>query len=1015
MRPTPRIVFSSLLVAFSINVAAQQADLAGSGMRDRTPQYVPNQLLVRYRPSTAQMSSSQSRATAAGKVMGSFTTLPGLQLVQLAPGVDFNSALGSYRSDPSVLYAEPNYIRKALDGPPNDPYFHDLWNMHNTGQPILFPYPFFQGPTSGKPGADIHALEAWSITTGSSDLVIGLIDTGLDINHEDLSANVYRNEADCNNNGIDDDGNGYVDDCNGINTLDNNSDLTDIVHHGTHVAGILGAAGNNGRGVAGVNWKAKILTCKFLGLNGGTDAGAIGCFNYMAMMRDRGVNIIATSNSWGGYGYSQALYDAIDGVRKRGILVIAAAGNSNSDNDGIYPLYPATFALDNIIAVAANDFTDTQSYYSSFGAHSVSISAPGDEILSTTPDNTYSVFSGTSMATPHVTGVAALLKAQDPTRDWKAIRNLILAGGDKLSTVAASVTQSRLNALNSLTCQGRTVSAPLKPQSANVLASSGQPVDIALLNISCASPAGPVALAVTPTGQQVSLHDDGTAPDQDPGDGIFSGQFTPNQAGVYTVAFPGGQQIQVAADPYAFASTPFQYRSFTGTSLKLTDESLAFVQSPFPISFAGGAYEGVLVSDNGWLSLDSYAPSAPLALPYAYANTLIAPYWDNLVPTATGNVFWTVNGTAPNRELVIEWRNMAHAGCKTDGTETVSFEVLFFENTTDLLFNYAQTLFGGSCTASDNGATAGVGVQATAKVAQQLSFKSPSLTSNSAVTWKSTLLTNLVPSITAVSPKSWVTDISDIYVELTGKQFNYTAIGLVNGAPVPTFVFSSTDLILEVPASNLITAGTTLQMSVFNGAPGGGPAQPITFPINTPDFALSASASTGTVKIGQSTTATIYAYPNPAFQAGITLSCSGLPASVTCSFDPGRILAGGFAMMTFTAKAASSSSMALPLSASLATVVPIVGLLLVALPRPVRRLHKHMTLGLLLLLFTLFLGCGGGGSSPTLSGSSGSPVTGGTGGTTNTPTAATGNFSVTITGISGSIQHTVKLNLTVTQ
>src|SRR5947199_401063 len=251
MRPTPRIVFSSLLVAFSINVAAQQADLAGSGMRDRTPQYVPNQLLVRYRPSTAQMSSSQSRATAAGKVMGSFTTLPGLQLVQLAPG--------------------------------------------------------------------------------------------LDINHEDLSANVYRNEADCNNNGIDDDGNGYVDDCNGINTLDNNSDLTDIVHHGTHVAGILGAAGNNGRGVAGVNWKAKILTCKFLGLNGGTDAGAIGCFNYMAMMRDRGVNIIATSNSWGGYGYSQALYDAIDGVRKRGILVIAAAGNSNSDNDGIYPLYPATF------------------------------------------------------------------------------------------------------------------------------------------------------------------------------------------------------------------------------------------------------------------------------------------------------------------------------------------------------------------------------------------------------------------------------------------------------------------------------------------------------------------------------------------------------------------------------------------------------------------------------------------------------------------------------------------------
>ena len=208
MRPPSRVLFLSLVVAFSINVAAQQADLVGSGMRDRTPQYVPNQLLVRYRPPTAQMSSSQSRANVAGKVMSSFTSLPGLQLIQLAPGVDFNSALASYRSDPSVLYAEPNYIRKALDGPPNDPYFHDLWNLHNTGQPILFPYPPFAGPKTAMPGADIHALEAWNITTGSSDVVIGLIDTGLDVNHEDLSANVYRNEADCNNNGIDDDGNG---------------------------------------------------------------------------------------------------------------------------------------------------------------------------------------------------------------------------------------------------------------------------------------------------------------------------------------------------------------------------------------------------------------------------------------------------------------------------------------------------------------------------------------------------------------------------------------------------------------------------------------------------------------------------------------------------------------------------------------------------------------------------------------------------------------------------------------
>jgi len=345
----------------------------------------------------------------------------------------------------------------------------------------------------------------------------------------------------------------------------------------------------------------------------------------------------------------------------------------------------------------------------------------------------------------------------------------------------------------------------------------------------------------------------------------------------------------------------------------------------------------------------------------------------------------------------------------------VSFEVVFFENTTDLLFNYAQTAFGGTCTASDNGATAGVGVQATAKVAQQLSFKSPSLTANSAVTWKSTLLPNVVPSITAVSPKSWVTDISDIYVELTGTRFNYTAVALVNGVPVPTYIFSSTDLLLQMPASNLTAAGTTLQISVFNGAPGGGPSPAVAFPINAPDFTLGASISNPTVKLGQSTTATIYADPNPAFQPGITLSCSGLPSSLTCTFDPARILAGGFAVVTFTAKAASSSSATLPLSASLSTLFPILGFLFVAVPKSARRLCRRITQGLFLLSLALILSCGGGGGSPSPSGSSTPPGTGGAGGTTTTPTATTGNFSITVTGTSGSIQHSVKLNLTVTQ
>ena len=269
--PTLRLFALSPLILAPYVLSQSTPPPGRPSMPDRTPQYVPNQLLVRFRTTAAASGAAQAHARAKAKEVKRYANLPGLQLVQLDPGVDLNAALASYRSDPSVLYAEPNFIRKTLDNTPNDTYFHDLWNMHNTGQPILFPFPPVSGPTNAVPGADIHALEAWGITTGSSSVVIGLVDTGIDVNHEDLAANVYRNEADCFNDGIDHDGNGYINDCNGFNVLDGNNDLTDVPDHGTHVAGIMGAVGNNGIGVTGVNWNVKIITCKFLGVNGGTD------------------------------------------------------------------------------------------------------------------------------------------------------------------------------------------------------------------------------------------------------------------------------------------------------------------------------------------------------------------------------------------------------------------------------------------------------------------------------------------------------------------------------------------------------------------------------------------------------------------------------------------------------------------------------------------------------------------------------------------------------------------------
>lgn len=679
-------------------------------------------------------------------------------------------------------------------------------------------------------------------------------------------------------------------------------------------------------------------------------------------------------------------------------------------------MYPASFALDNVIGVAASDFSDAESYYSNFGTHTVGISAPGDYILSTTPGSTYSIYSGTSMATPHVTGVAALLKAQDPTRDWKAIRNLILTGGDPLPNVAPSITHSRLNALNSLSCQNRNLSVAVQPQSSNVFANSGQPVNFAMLNVNCATPAGAPTVTVSQTGQQLTLHDDGATPDQDTNDGIYSGQWTPAQSGLYTVGFPGGQQVQVAADPYSASAANFQYRTFTGTNLKLTDESYALIQPPFPISFAGGAYAFIAVTDNGYLSFDSLVPSNSSALPYTYATTLIAPFWDNLVPAAGGNVFWTVNGTAPSRELVIEWRNMSHAGCKTDGTETITFQVVIFENTTDILFNYANTAFGGDCTASDNGATASVGIQATSKVAQQFSLRTPKLSNSSAINWKSTLPSNVVPTLATVYPKSWATDIFDVFVELTGTQFNYDSVVLVNGAPALTYVFSQTDLFFDLSPSAMTNVGS-LQLRVFNGSPGGGPSNALLFPIKADDFTISASPVT--VRAGQSGNTTVWAYPNPAFQAGVTLSCSGLPANLSCSFNPANILTDSYSVVTFTAKPLSSTSTSL--SASIAFCFPVVGVLWIAAWKEAP--HKRLTpaaVVVALLVIGLLLGCGGGAAqSGSSSHSSGNGSTGsgsgsgGSGGSTGS-SSGTGTYNVTITGTSGAIQHSVTIPVTVT-
>lgn len=350
-------------------------------------------------------------------------------------GLSVGEAIGRYKNHPKVEYIEPNYILEAVETP-NDPMFPDLWGMENTGQ------------TGGTAGADISATMAWDVFTGSSNIVVGVIDTGVDYLHPDLAANIWTNPDEIPGNGIDDDNNGYVDDIHGWDFYNDDNDPMDDNGHGTHCSGTIGGVGNNGIGVAGVNWTVKIMALKFLSAGGsGSTADAVDAVEYATMMALRYPGTIRlTSNSWGGGGFSQALRDAIEDSGNAEMLFCAAAGNSSSNTD-VSPHYPSSYDLDNIVAVAATDHNDNLASFSSYGATTVDLAAPGVNILSTLPGNAYGLASGTSMATPHTSGVCALVFGRFPAISALDAKSLVLNGVDPLDNLAGVVlTGGRLNA-----------------------------------------------------------------------------------------------------------------------------------------------------------------------------------------------------------------------------------------------------------------------------------------------------------------------------------------------------------------------------------------------------------------------------------------------------------------------------------------------------------------------------------------------------------------------------------------
>ena len=693
--------------------------------------YAPNQLLVRFRRDATDASIANAHAEVGAKEVRRFTSVVGLTEVQLPAGMSVKEGLARYRKRTDVVSAGPNIIRRLM-AIPNDPFFQQgkLWALQNTGA------------GGGTPGIDIHATAAWNLTTGSRAIIVMDLDSGIEYTHRDLAANVWRNTSDCFHDGIDHDHNGYVNDCYGINPVDNNSNPMDdtVDSHGTHVAGIIGAVGNNATGVTGVNWRVSLMACKAFDSNdNGSDADIITCLDYAKAMKQRGVNIVAINASWGGADFDPYLYEAIAEQMNQGTLFIATAGDTITDED-IGAFFPANYDLPNIVSVAATDWNDQLLYYSGYGAHTVHLGAPGNYIYSTVRGNGYDIESGTSMATAYVTGVAALLKAKVPSRDWRAIKNLILAGGDNdpaLSNIL--ITGKRLNAYGSLTCQNSTVLNRFRPigsGSTAVNVPMGTTVGLAVLNIKCAVPNGPVNVTVQPGNIVIPLLDNGMGYDHAAGDGVYSGTWIPPSPGNYILMFPGNDAWQALVLPaYTYSVVPFSWQTITGTNLNLGDDSDTQVTFPFPVVWGDTSYTSVDVDSNGKVNF-LVAGSDPNNISYpnpaeAYLFQM-APFWDHLepFPGTAQNVFSAVAGTAPHRKFVIEWRNVSRANGCTDSAAQVTFQVVFFEGSSDIQFNYADTIFGGpsACAAGDHGALATVGMQLMWPSAAQFSFDTPSLT-----------------------------------------------------------------------------------------------------------------------------------------------------------------------------------------------------------------------------------------------------------------------------------------------
>ncbi len=695
------------------------------------PNAVPGDILVRFRPeSQGKRLGRQILIEKTGRqiplfieaVSPAFEIVEGLRVAKVNPA-DTSNAIEALRARSDVIYAEPNFIRKALVAP-TDSRYAEMWGLNNTGQRSSF------GGHPGSPGNDIRAEQAWNMTTGSRSVVVGVIDTGIDINHEDLHNNIWVNPGEVAGNGIDDDSNGFVDDINGWDFAHNDATVFDynepsyppsgsyagdVDDHGTHVAGTIGATGNNALGVAGVNWQVSLMSLKFLtGADGeGTSADLLNAFAYAKAMRQlwgssggtKGANIRILNNSYGGIEFSQAELDAIRALSDGGILFVVAAGNESFSND-LFPVYPSNYIAPNLIAVAASGGGGTRAYFSNSGEATVNVTAPGEYILSTTPKNTYDFANGTSMAAPHVSGSAALVCALSPSITMQKLRSVMMYSGYaapwQYSHVYPISTGRAVDANKALQTVGSTdVTAPGGLNNLNAHISDTFPsytlgwvapgddgnvgkvtayelrfseTSLNDANFDLAKPlAGPVPNEPG-AGQSITVR----VPWRHPSGfiGVRAVDDVGNKGPISSI--PISVSVDVG-DPYTMAESAAVPVSTGGTGLGLiADDQFKTINLPFTFKFYGIEYPAVTVSTNGALYF-GFPPSNDASSSKRWLNgsRMIAGLWDDLrTDKRPGDDVYVVQDVD---RIIFRWQAVTYdtpiGPGVTRGENPVSFEI----------------------------------------------------------------------------------------------------------------------------------------------------------------------------------------------------------------------------------------------------------------------------------------------------------------------------------------------------